>query len=149
VEDLVEWLRLQLLTDERAAEAVARLRPDWTVAGGYSETGPTKVVAASDGYLIVEDGTDWAAEIVQHIALHGPARVLREVEAKRQRIKWALNYWQAGKDEEGPPQMLAQVARQALQLESFPYAGRPGYRHEWWPSILDNERPGYREDWKP
>lgn len=79
------WITARLDEDERAARAVASLRPTWTTAGGYEETGPTRVVG-DDGYLIVEDETDWAAEIVTHVAIHDPARALREVEAGRRRL---------------------------------------------------------------
>jgi Family of unknown function (DUF6221) len=123
-DDLVEWLRAQLAVDQEKARAVAELRSTWHTGGGYEETGPTKVLG-EDGYVIVEDDTDWAAEIVAHIALHDPARVLRDVAAIRKIVDWV--------DGE-----LADDAEQVM----------PRLIGQYLAAIFD-DRPGYQEEWRP
>jgi hypothetical protein len=125
VSELITWLRAQLDEDERVALAVGELRRQWTTAGGYPETGVTQVVA-DDGYLIVEVDTDWAAEIVTHIARHDPARVLAQVEAKRRLLDlhdgWhSCGIWEC--DGDCP----------TVRLLALPYAGRDGYDETWRP----------------
>lgn len=72
VDDLVAWLRAQLDEDERVA--LACRYQTWTRDGASIYSGhPTDEVV---DWVYDEGG--W-----EHIALHDPARVLREVEAKR------------------------------------------------------------------
>lgn len=66
------------------------------------------------------------AEDVAHIARHDPARVLREAEAKRQRVDLA----QQIASERGHP-FWAYAGEQLLKLEAAPYADHPDYRAEW------------------
>jgi hypothetical protein len=115
VDDLVEWLRAQLDEDERIARA-AKSGP-WHEDGGVVyATHPTDEVV------------DYS-ESAEHIAEHDPARVLREIDAKRRLLSWlgSKNQWALdsglwGWDDEG-----------ALRLLALPYADRPGFREEWRP----------------
>src|SRR3546814_19504652 len=74
-DDLVACIRARLDEDEAAArEAIKWGRPDWYC--------PSTAV--------VDTGEDWpitteAGPVAHHIARHGPARVLREIDAKQQR----------------------------------------------------------------
>jgi hypothetical protein len=80
----------------------------------------------------------------EFIARHDPARVLREIDVKRQILRQAFEHaatidgeWgcchdadeiEAGHCEEQRPNDL-----RLLRLLALPYAGRPGYREEWAP----------------
>lgn len=55
------------------------------------------------------------AHQAHHIARHDPARVLREVAAKRAHLKWASTY--------GYTDLLGYLA--------YPYSDHPDYRQEW------------------
>lgn len=113
MDDLVEWLRLQLDEDEQLARAAAGPSPgggEWMM----SDTG------RHPGYT---------PEQAEHIALHDPARVLREVEAKRRLIGAhpeldRCTACAAGESGRCPN----------LRLLALPYSDRPGYREEWKPN---------------
>jgi hypothetical protein len=104
---------------------------DW---GGPDNTLPVKIAESEE--LRTADGA--------HIALHDPARVLREVESKRALIKEIGNHaakidgeW--GCCHSGPdilagrcPEMKVHEIT-ALRLLAAVYSDRPGYREEWKP----------------
>lgn len=113
-EDLVTWLRAQLDEDERLAQAAD---PKQVRA----------IVAANMGSFYS----------VRHIALHDPARVLREVEAKRA----VLDLYEAmlaGFEAAAEGTILAGAAKVrlgayelAVQHLASAYSDHPGYREEW------------------
>ena len=75
-------------------------------------------------------------EMAAHVAEFDPARVLREVEAKRRILD---DYERAFEDRKLHPGDLALAgARLALhgvvKLLALPYSDRPGYREEWRPA---------------
>jgi hypothetical protein len=81
------------------------------------------------------------AGLAEHIARHDPARVLAEVEAKRQ-IMECHESWVAGNGDticgrcerehiDGRPG--GHFPCQTLRLLALPYAGHPDYRQEWKP----------------
>lgn len=160
MDELVPWLRAQLDEDERIARA-ATPGPWWHNPGkqwlgpaaferydlrqgeefvGYGGPHPFTGAVASTGPASNMQGMKDAA----HIARHDPARVLREVEAKRQMIEVAPMAAEAVDGEHGcchraseilagecpafPPSQL-----RVLQLLALSYADRPGYRAEWRP----------------
>lgn len=120
---LVTWLREALDEDEQASQAAAAAGPTpWSVVEG--EGGPR--VAAAGGDYLAENrwyGLDaMPAEVAEHIARWDPARVLAEVEAKRQ----ILDLWETV--DPGPAGLtLVEVILALAQ----PYASRPGFRDEW------------------
>ncbi len=78
-----------------------------------------------------------------HIARHDPARVLREIDAKRQIIDQCA-YWneRAASEAVDPPKspqpgldlgLLLDAMNPVLRLLALPYADRPDYREEWRP----------------
>lgn len=106
MQDLLTFLNARLDEDERVALG-ARGRT-WTpedLAGGITE---------------FHSGT------FEHIARHDPARVLREVEAKRRIIGLCVGTL----EDEDYGLVLAQEVLQRLAL---PYAEHPDYREEWRP----------------
>lgn len=127
--DLVEWLRAQLDEDEQICRATlwdddASLGSGRWIAydrgprDGFREARWVVIDGADEGVM---DSRPQAADdeaVARHIAEWDPARVLREIDAKR-RILDTLH-------EEGGDRMFADVFR----LLALPYADRPGYRKE-------------------
>lgn len=125
--DLAQWLREQLADDEQTARAAHQ--PNWL----------------TDGRRGLRYGLDdeWMADALttadaDHIARHDPARVLREIDAKRRIIDLCeppLVEVTGLRDSE--PQYLpgagAPWGEDVLRLLALPYADRPGYRDEWRP----------------
>jgi hypothetical protein len=117
MDELVEWLRAQLDEDEQAARRAG---------DSFRQVGETGVIVAIEGDRAEECASANWAGIAEHIVRHDPARVLREVDAKRQMIG-AIEH------------LLVQVddpfadAKGVLRLLALPYADRPGFREEWRP----------------
>lgn len=118
--DLVEFIRARLDEDERLARAMTPA--EWEVRDG----------ALTDGYELLSawDADKLGGQRLLHIARHDPARVLREVEAKRAMLAYLIaledkaldgNWWSL--DYELP-----------LKLLALPYADHPDYRAERSPS---------------
>lgn len=123
--DLVAWLRKQLDEDARVAQAAARRQPgggSWSLAGSE--------IRAGDGAPVARH--TWPHEGA-HIATHDPARVLREIDAKRLTLERFADLsgenWQPG-----PLRAVRlQELRDAVRCLASPYADRPGYRENWAP----------------
>ncbi|MEU3098534.1 DUF6221 family protein [Streptomyces sp. NPDC006967] len=116
MDDLVEWLRAQLDEDERTARAAT--------------PGPWRAGVRS-GFDAV-DGDGWtvcnASDVdVAHIARHDPARVLREIDAKRRTLIRCEEAMLSASP------MLVHFAKQTAWEMALPYADRPGYRDDWRP----------------
>lgn len=146
MDDLVLWLGEQLDEDERIAR-----RATVRQAGGGSW-------AYDESDVQAESGLGVARRIVpvhgEHIARHDPARVLREIDAKRQII---APYSAALAEREAirarmreviykEPDEFARLHRQesrliesaealapVVVLLALPYADRPGYQESWRP----------------
>ncbi|WP_338704296.1 DUF6221 family protein (plasmid) [Streptomyces sp. Q6] len=122
MDDLVQWLGKQLDEDER-------------VARGTGEEGrrgePFRVFAGESGAGVIGPG------VVEHIARHSPARVLREVDAKRQVLAIVQVHIDAAASTDymlsGPAKMALVVLKPVVVALAMPYADRPGYREEWRP----------------
>jgi hypothetical protein len=141
MDELVRWLGEQLDDDERIARAlVDDKRPGRADPWEFCDDGSIRDTSRH-GSLRVK--FTWAPE-AEHIIRHDPARVLREIDAKRQILRQAFEHaatidgeWgcchdadeiEAGHCEEQRPNDL-----RLLRLLALPYAGRPGYREEWAP----------------
>jgi hypothetical protein len=127
--DLVQWLRAQLDEDERIARA-ATLGP-W-VQSGIGDYGWT-VDFGRPGSGVETADTDQGLADADFIAAHNPARVLREIDAKRATIS---DYEKAVRKRDTlPPAALAYRHWDnrsyglllALRHAAAVYAGRPGY----------------------
>jgi hypothetical protein len=185
VDDLVEWLSAQLDEDERIARAAAHLSGGvsagvpavgerWRVSGSHTDGGGTywSVTTASpdlDRVPVVEmvgsgmsGGGAHTEEVAVHIVEHDPARVLREIDAKRHIVD---AYLPPGGDPhpglpctddiEGDPDGIFYAEQHpaekgacvrhleaskrllhhdyVLRLLALPYADRPGYLESWRP----------------
>lgn len=134
---LVEFLRARLDEDEKAANlASERASRGWWVG----DDGKTL------GYWVHESEAPdkppvLGPQIVAHVARHDPARVLREVEAKRRIIDL---HRPVGKRSTGSgggtvkdcqicDHFPAQFPCLTLRLLALPYADHPLYREEWAP----------------
>ncbi|MEV6548040.1 DUF6221 family protein [Streptomyces sp. NPDC051597] len=148
MDDLVQFLRDRLDEDERTS----RLAADET--GGTWRAYYKQIVAVNPKFG--EDPADAnTSEVAAHIARHDPARVLREVEAKRRIVdaylppgvsphpgEPCINYDGQGPAEydEFDPCVRHVIANERrfhgdymLRLLALPYADQPGYRKEWRP----------------
>ncbi|APY88193.1 hypothetical protein DCW30_05760 [Streptomyces alfalfae] len=133
MDELVQWYGEQLDADERIAEAATpgpwRVRDE----GVVGDDGQHWPVAYTDSYRARED--------CLHVAAHDPARVLREIDVKRQLVALhAVDY------RERPDRVLGEVDDPfcaecvgerypctTLRLLALPYADRSGCREEWRP----------------
>lgn len=146
MDDLVTWLRAQLDEDERVARAAAEDGPEWHFQPALGEPDGSLDLEASftmsGGYK--PDATDFDHDWLVHIARHDPARVLREVEAKRRLIEQIGFYASTIDGEWGcchdaaailagrcPDIAVGEIA--ALRVLALPYAAREGFREEWRP----------------
>ncbi|EPD94626.1 hypothetical protein HMPREF1486_03179 [Streptomyces sp. HPH0547] len=134
-EDLVAWLRTQLDDDESAAlGAKGDTSGRWT-----QDDGPPEDIVLFDksGKLTLGQA--------RHIGRHDPARVLREIDAKRRitEVHHVVGGWQDedghdlgdGCEECGHSEEYSDRGGwcETLRLLALPYADRPGYREEWRP----------------
>lgn len=145
MDDLVRWLGEQLDEDERIARAATP--GPWSA----DSTIHTESINAGDGTSVVAGGR-WGGEAsvfesdedAAHIVAHDPARVLREIDARRRLL---TVYEAAKRNSELPhPEFVegvylpavfvsgyAAALKHALRLTASVYADRPGYREEWRP----------------
>jgi hypothetical protein len=133
-QQFVEWLRVQLDEDERIARAAD--------------------AELSAVFMRVDSFDPEMAADERHIMLHRPARVLREIDAKRQILDLYANPVAdrgalrarmrevLGSDpdafgrlhrQEGELIEVAERFAPVARLLALPYADRPGYREEWRP----------------
>jgi hypothetical protein len=136
--DLLAFLKARLDEDEQAARAAAEEtgNPVWEYSG-------SDVIAEQTGYpggityvaVAPWDG-DVPAPVGNHIARHDPARVLREVEAKRRiltRYEFVSSHGPAVDHTRAMDMTTgAQSAlRDALRMLALPYTGHEDYREAW------------------
>lgn len=145
MDDLVAWIRLQLDEDERCAHVEGD--GHWsTPSTGVLELGG---VEGMDGLVLGPRG------FAYHAALHDPARVLRDVEAKRRRMDYLAGLQHDLGSEDfvtyDSCRILAKPGElgdldvgycscgldaqrgHLFKIEALPYSDRPGYREEWRP----------------
>ncbi len=146
MDDLVTWLRAQIDEDERVARHAGDVRPVWV----YDREKFRVLTADGQKALVTVDGTPLPDQWIvaagtpaqpfldvngAHLARFDPARVLREVEAKRLIVsEWEKADEAAAMD---ASEVSARVAKFAFGLSlgalAGAYADRPGYREEWRP----------------
>ncbi|MFE6408175.1 DUF6221 family protein [Streptomyces sp. NPDC057837] len=141
MDELVRWLGEQLDEDERIVqEALRYVDADWQRDSGEN------VVQASGATAAGQQPVDVTADrwrrpmvdspaVVAHVAEHDPARVLREIKAKRQILKMAEEATQQAESRDylvnGPAKMMLVCLKPVLLHLATAYADRPGYRGEW------------------
>lgn len=119
-DDLVQWLGAQLDEDEAIAIRAAELGP-WAL-GDSPDDDPKAVYQGEYGSTLIECPRPADAA---HVARHDPARVLRDIDAKRQLLDDLVRAAESVGSE--------WFGDRALHLLALPFADRPGYRDEWRP----------------
>jgi hypothetical protein len=130
MDDLVAFLRARL--DEKAARAQAAGGDEWSLHGHESDT---VLIYSSHGEPVVYDEGSPAPAQARHIVDHSPARVLREVEAKRRLVD---QYERAMENRRAHPDDLASAGallalHGAVKLFALPFDVHPDYRPKWAP----------------
>ena len=142
--DLVEFLKARLAEDERRALAVDDNSAPWT--GQWVVRG--EALKAYNGWTLIYkkagDDTLFRPGLLAHIARHDPARVMREVEAKRAIVdEHPITTGWDGDGSNRPICLTCSTADQSggiegdpypcrtLRLLASPYADHDGYRAEW------------------
>ncbi|KAB2976017.1 hypothetical protein F8R89_30895 [Streptomyces sp. SS1-1] len=140
MDELVRWLGEQLDVDAaRSTAAAEELGADWYYDDGF-------VLARREDDMVATGSQDFLErERGEHVATHDPARVLREIDAKRQilEIHHVIGGWE---DEDGQDIGLgcnecgysAEYSDRGgwcdtVRLLALPYADRPGFREKWRP----------------
>jgi hypothetical protein len=141
VEDLVQWLRAQLDEDERIARAATPgpWRQHDTHLGQYGHTATVLSGEGNDTDLrawlpsMSQESWDEARNVwndAVHIAEHGPARVLQEIDAKRDLLRFAEGVYD---HHETFTTGVAARLEKTLRLYALAYVDRPGYLESWRP----------------
>lgn len=117
---LADFLRARLEEDEQAAHEAATEGGHWSQqAIGVGRRRPIHYVGASPDPHVARSDSEVArgnyAQIARHIALHDPARVLREVEAKRRQIDLALALIEQETGHPGATLMMRQAGEDMLR----------------------------------
>jgi len=121
MDDLVQWLSEILDTDEEWARAAAdEYGSVWT-----ANVRMQAVTSDTGADIVTEPFTP-----LDHIAEYDPARVLREIDAKRDLLRLAER---AHDYHETFTSGFASALEGTLRLFALAYADRPGYREEWRP----------------
>lgn len=115
MDDLVAWLGEQLDDDERIARAADAGRWEFKTLGRHDQA----AIQTPSG-LIQFDGSHASANGI-HAAVHDPARVLREIDAKRRVLIRCEEAMLAANP------MLVHFAKQTVREMALPYADRAGY----------------------
>ncbi|NKZ63003.1 hypothetical protein GTG23_07070 [Rhodococcus hoagii] len=129
VSDIVEFLRARLDEDEQTATAATSATfgedPTWTSKD--DGTGPQThgYVMADHTAVCGHDGDDVLLPVADHIARHDPARVLREVEAKRRILDLAGEISRSGAE------FAEQDYRTVTRALAAVYSDHPDYQQEW------------------
>lgn len=142
--DLVPWLRAQLDEDERICRATlwdddASLGSGRWIAydrgprDGFREARWVVIDGADEG---VVDSRPQAADdeaVTRHIAEHDPARVLREIDAKRAVVAAYAEVAENDVAEFEYARGWANALGFAVRQYALVYTDRPGYRDDWAP----------------
>jgi hypothetical protein len=124
VDEFVEWLRAQLDEDERIARATT-----WEGSGNkldWELIASATIDVGGDEFYVGDRA------IANHMMAWEPARVLREIDAKRRLLdEHALNGWACATCDTGEVEQVFPCP--TLRILALPYADRPGYHEEWRP----------------
>jgi hypothetical protein len=145
-DDPAAFLKARLDEDAAAARAVNDHSEPWT---GQWEPREQHALQTHNGWVLAvanAHGGDFAPGVVEHIARYDPARVLREVQAKRAIL--AVHAPREGGDGAGAEIQVCQTCSwdgNAGDVEGDPYPCET-IRIE---LAIYRDRPGYRQEWKP
>jgi seryl-tRNA synthetase len=120
MDDLARWLTAQLDEDERIARAAGD-------SFGFAWTADGDVVSSEIDYVSVVEEPGSPTE---YIAEHDPARALREIDAKRDLLRFAEGIHD---HRETFTTGVASRLEETLRLFALAYADRDGYQESWRP----------------
>lgn len=130
MDELVRWLGEQLDEDERITRAVEDRSAPWD--GQWVADGNDAARTFNGHVLFYGHSGPLKPGLVAHVVEHDPARVLREIDAKRRIVaEHDTEGWKTG-DRVRDCQWTGRPC-QTLRLLALPYADRPGYHEEWRP----------------
>lgn len=152
MDELVEWYGQQLDEDERTARAAGGASWEELPVSGWVHTTP---LPTSEWQPPGYDHHVAAAPLAEdraHIIRHDPARVLREIDAKRQMLaayedarrkcaEIGNEHWGAAGPSGDPSAVerwkehdaIAEALKPHLLNQAAAYADRPGYKESWRP----------------
>ncbi|MDQ1621115.1 MAG: hypothetical protein QOE19_3684 [Actinomycetota bacterium] len=125
---ILEFLDARLAEDALTATAAIEQSPEWHAYYDYRD-----VKDATGVYVIEADRAHPTLEQAAHIARHDPARVLRDVETKRQMV---ARYRADLEDPNAAADLKSANLERWLyicRLLAAVYAGHPDYREDWRP----------------
>ncbi|MEV5944616.1 DUF6221 family protein [Streptomyces sp. NPDC051994] len=131
--DLVQFLRDRLDEDERAAHwADDGAGANWEACFTDHLKEQMGITEVGSGFVFVDGFQDVAFGAAVHAARHDPARVLREVDAKRSIVDAYVEAaaWFDAPENRHHPAGEAYGLYTALRLLALPYADHPDYQ-EW------------------
>jgi hypothetical protein len=153
MDELVAWLGVQLDEDERTARAATWHDDAGTWTAHQSEYDSPRrserrwfiIDSMDDGVITdVDPEASQPDGVARHIAEHDPARVLREIDAKRQLLALHLPTPYQDEGDSWPgcttcswrdemDDLQVRYPCKTVRLLALPYADRPNYREEWRP----------------
>ncbi|MFJ8538141.1 DUF6221 family protein [Streptomyces sp. NPDC093591] len=133
MEDLAQWLRAQLDEDERIARAVEDRSAPWD--GQWMADGDSAVRTVNGHVLFYRhDSGPLKPGLTDHVAEWDPARVLRDIAAKRRIVQHLAEAIEASENYKGPDYYEGVAACElTLKLLASVYADSPGYQESWRP----------------
>ncbi len=132
MDSLIKFLRARLAEDEQAARAaIGRLGGEWVAYGSRVEVAGDTRDAQVFEYTVCFDEGSPSPEQADHIARHDPARVLRDVEAKRRLLVQFELRGNSVRSVVRPS--TGGVWDDLLRILALPYADHEDYRPEWRP----------------
>lgn len=133
MDDVMQFLRDRLDEDESIAREAAHYEAGhWTTKDGYPVSVADELPEAADTFerVVAFDEGSPSEEQAAHIARHDPARVLTEVESKRQIVNWVERSRAFFRETNGT---LTPAAYQVLGPLAAVYADHPDYNEAWRP----------------
>ena len=141
--DLIEFLRARLDEDEAGVRAL-KVPHDWHTGPGDDPDWTNECMVLMwppEFHTPYERDKHWRGETVAdpetatHIARHDPARVLREVEAKRRVLDAYVEVAEMDTPDPEPEFAYGRAVGlgEVIRLLALPYNDHPDYRQEWAP----------------
>lgn len=139
MDELVQFLRVRYDEEQRIAEAAAsEARADWD-AGDENLSSQVSTAGYGDPVVVGPwDFLDW--NVRQHIARHDPARVLRDIKAKRQLLALYVEHKRMDRE------TFEAEGEHARSLVSLRAAYFDAVRHH---AAVYADHPDYRAEWRP
>jgi hypothetical protein len=127
--DLATFLRTRLDEEEQLARAASPA--PWSANAEHDEVLAADGETVADGFAL---SSKQLRATVDHIVRHDPARVLREVEAKRRILDDLERFIAGGRDLPTDERAAGKATASGIvRLLALPYCNHPAYRAEWRP----------------